>query len=50
MAINKYLGRGVPGREVPKEIRLTSVQIYRRGREVPGREVLKEFKLASAQA
>jgi len=49
MAIDKYLGRGVPGREVLKEIRLTSAQIYRRGREVPGREIPKEIRLTSAQ-
>ena len=40
-AVDKYLSREVAGREVLKEIRPTSAQIYKRGREVPGREVLK---------
>jgi len=48
-AVDKYLGRRVPGREVPREIRLTNAQISKRGREVAGREVLKEIRPTSAQ-
>jgi len=41
MATDEYLGQGVLGREIPKEI--ISAQIYRRGRGVLGREVSKEI-------